>query len=94
MATYTTEIASDKIVSDNPIHQRLLKAYFAAKPYVDGDLLEVGCGEGRGVELLSPLSKTYLALDKITDVIERLSLSYKNVSFRQAVVPPFTGIAK
>ena len=72
MATYTTEIASDKIVSDNPIHQRLLKAYYAAIPYVGGDLLEVGCGEGRGVELLSPLSTQYVALDKITDIIEKL----------------------
>ena len=51
MATYTTEIASDKILSDNPIHQRLLQAYYLAKPYVKGDLLELGCGEGRGVEL-------------------------------------------
>jgi len=93
MSTYTTEIASDTIVSDNPIHQRLLKAYYAARPYIQGDLLEVGCGEGRGVELLSPLSRNYVALDKITDVIERLSESYKNVTFRQAIVPPFTGIA-
>lgn len=92
MATYTTEIASDKIVSDNPIHQRLLKAYYAAMPYVEGNLLEVGCGEGRGVELLSPLSTKYVALDKITDVIRRLSESYKNVTFKQAVVPPFKGI--
>ncbi len=92
MATYTTEIASDKIVSDNPIHQRLLKAYYAAMPYIEGDLLEVGCGEGRGVELLSPLSTRYVALDKITDVIEKLSASYKNVTFRQAIVPPFDGI--
>lgn len=92
MATYTTEIASDKIVSDNPIHQRLLKAYYAAIPYVGGDLLEVGCGEGRGVELLSSLCTQYVALDKITDIIERLSKSHQNVSFRQAVVPPFSGI--
>lgn len=92
MATYTTEIASDKIISDNPIHQRLLKAYYAAQPYIKGSLLEVGCGEGRGVELLSPLSQQYVALDKITDVIEKLSKTYKNVAFRQAVVPPFSGI--
>ena len=47
MALYTTEIASDKITSDNPIHQRLLKAYYIAKEYVKGDLLEIGCGEGK-----------------------------------------------
>lgn len=92
MATFTTEIASDKLVSDNPIHQRLLKAYIIAKDLVNGDLLEVGCGEGRGVELLSPKCKSYLALDKITDVIEKLSSQYPNVNFKQAVVPPFTGV--
>ncbi len=93
MATYTTEIASDQLTSDNPIHQRLLKAYFAAQPYIKGDLLEVGCGEGRGVELLAPLADSYLALDKITEVIEKLSKKYDNVHFQQAVVPPFSGVA-
>ena len=46
---YTTEITSETIVSDNPIHQRLFKAYVVAKDYVGGNILEVGCGEGRGV---------------------------------------------
>lgn len=93
MATYTTEIASDQLSSDNPIHQRLLKAYYAAQSYIKGDLLEVGCGEGRGVELLAPLANNYLALDKITEVIEKLSKKHGNVRFQQAVVPPFSGVA-
>ncbi len=93
MATYTTEIASDKLVSDNPIHQRLLKAYYLAMPFVKGDLLELGCGEGRGVELLSPLSSSYLALDKIDEVIERLQAAYPDVNFKQAVFPPFSDLA-
>ena len=93
MATYTTEIASDKLVSDNPIHQRLLKAYYLAMPYVKGDLLELGCGEGRGVELLSPLAESYLALDKIQEVIDSLKKQYPSVDFRQAVFPPFQGLA-
>ena len=52
MATYTTEIATAKLISANPIHQRLLKAYIAAQPWISGNLLEIGCGEGRGVEEL------------------------------------------
>lgn len=72
MATYTTEIASDKLISDNPIHQRLLKAYLAAKPWITGDLLEIGCGEGRGVGELVPLAASYLGLDKIHEVIQTL----------------------
>jgi SAM-dependent methyltransferase len=91
MATYTTEIASDKLVSDNPIHQRLLKAYIAAKPWISGDLLEVGCGEGRGVEELLPLAETYIGLDKIGEVITSLKGRFPGVDFRQAVIPPFSG---
>ena len=93
MATYTTEIASDRLISDNPIHQRLLKAYYLAMPFIKGDLLELGCGEGRGVELLSPLADSYLALDKIDEVIEKLKSAHPDVDFRQAVFPPFTGLA-
>ncbi|WP_286756447.1 class I SAM-dependent methyltransferase [Roseivirga sp. UBA838] len=93
MATYTTEIASDKIPSDNPIHQRLLQAYYLAMPSIKGQLLELGCGEGRGVELLSPLADGYVALDKIGEVIERLQQKYPGVDFRQAVFPPFKGLA-
>jgi len=93
MATYTTEIASDKLVSDNPIHQRLLKAYIAAQPWISGKLLEVGCGEGRGVEILLPLAESYLGLDKIQEVIDELKVRFPKVEFRQAVIPPFKGIA-
>ncbi len=92
MATYTTEIASDSIPSDNPIHQRLLKAYYLAKPYIKGDLLELGCGEGRGVDLLAPLADSYVALDKIQEVIEKLKAKHPELDFRQAVFPPFKEI--
>lgn len=88
MAVYTTEIASDKIVSDNPIHQRLLMAYYAAKPFVSGKLLELGCGEGRGVELLAPLADEYIAIDKIQEVIDNLKQEHPGVDFRQGVFPP------
>lgn len=93
MATYTTEIASDKLVSDNPIHQRLLKAYIAAKPMVSGNLLEVGCGEGRGVEVLLEKVESYLGLDKIEEVITSLKAKFPKVAFQQAVIPPFHNIA-
>jgi 2-polyprenyl-3-methyl-5-hydroxy-6-metoxy-1,4-benzoquinol methylase len=92
MATYSTEITSDKLISDNPIHQRLLKAYVAAKPMVKGDLLEVGCGEGRGVEILATQVASYLGLDKITEVISRLSHKYPEYNFRTAHIPPLSDI--
>ncbi len=92
MATYTTEIASDKLVSDNPIHQRLLKAYIAAKPMVKGDLLEVGCGEGRGVETLLGQLDSFLGIDKIQEVIDALRLKYPQGQFSQANIPPFNDL--
>jgi len=92
MATYTTEIASDKLISDNPIHQRLLKAYIAAQPWISGKLLEVGCGEGRGVEILLPHASGYLGIDKIQEVIDMLRKKFPKVDFEQAVIPPFHGI--
>ena len=93
MATYTTEIASDQLVSDNPIHQRLLQAYYLAMPYVSGSLLELGCGEGRGVALLSPLVEHYTALDKIQEVIDKLKPKFPEVTFEQAVFPPFSNLS-
>lgn len=93
MATYTTEIASDRLISDNPIHQRLLKAYIAAKPWIKGNLLEVGCGEGRGVEVLIEHAASYLGIDKIQEVVDRLQQKYPKSSFKQAFIPPFAGIA-
>lgn len=88
MAVYTTEIASDKILSDNPIHQRLLKAYFVAEDYVMGDLLEIGCGQGRGVALLKEKVKSFTGIDKIKEVVDDLTAAHPHASFFQAVIPP------
>ncbi|MFY0598149.1 MAG: class I SAM-dependent methyltransferase [Cyclobacteriaceae bacterium] len=88
MSVYTTEIASDKIPSDNPIHQRLLKAYHVAVDYVKGDLLELGCGEGRGVDLLAPKADSYLGLDKIQEIVQNLTNQYPKYDFQSSVFPP------
>lgn len=92
MGVYTTEIASDHIPSDNPIHQRLLQAYYLAGPYVSGDLLEVGCGEGRGIPVLQDQCEHYTGLDKIEEVIEKLRASYPAHTFLQSTIPPITGL--
>lgn len=88
MSIYTTEITSDQIPSDNPLHQRLLKAYHAAAPFVKGDVLELGCGEGRGVEIIAENADSYLALDKISEVINRLTERFPDQKFKQATFPP------
>ena len=88
MAIYTTEIASETIRSDNPIHQRLLKAYYLAMDRVKGDLLEIGCGEGRGVHLLQDKVTSFTGLDKIAEVVETLSGKYPEAKFIQSSIPP------
>jgi SAM-dependent methyltransferase len=88
MSVYTTEITSDQITSDNPIHQRLLRAYHLAKPYIKGKLLELGCGEGRGIDLLAPLAEQYTAIDKIEPVIDKLKVKHPGYRFEAGHFPP------
>src|SRR5258708_7751093 len=88
MAIYTTEIASETITSDNPIHQRLLKAYVLAAEKVHGNLLEVGCGEGRGVTVLLPNVEQFSAIDKIAGVVEGLKKKFPQGHFVNGNIPP------
>jgi ubiquinone/menaquinone biosynthesis C-methylase UbiE len=93
-SVYTTEIASDSVASDNPIHQRLLRAYVLAVNYVGGNLLEVGCGEGRGIDWLLPKVDRYSAIDKIAPVVEELRKKYPQGDFTSGNIPPLTGYAE
>lgn len=86
---FTTEITSETIESDNPIHQRLYKAYVVATEFVNGNLLEVGCGEGRGINLLKPLIRHYTAIDKIENVITALKAEHPEYTFIASDIPPF-----
>lgn len=86
---YTTEITSDNIPSDNPLHQRLFKAYVVAQQYVKGNLLEVGCGEGRGVEALMSKSTQFTAIDKIEEALQVLRKKFPNGKFISMNIPPF-----
>ncbi|HAR19581.1 MAG TPA: SAM-dependent methyltransferase [Cytophagales bacterium] len=92
MSIYTTEITSEQIVSDNPIHQRLLFAYTVTSPLVKGDLLEIGCGEGRGIELLDQHVTSYTAVDKIADVIQKLATKYPKAKFWAMNLPPLKNL--
>jgi ubiquinone/menaquinone biosynthesis C-methylase UbiE len=89
-SVYTTEITSESILSDNPIHQRLLKAYVVAAGYVQGHLLEVGCGEGRGINWLMPKVTSYSAIDKIEPVINLLQKKYPQGKFVSGNIPPLS----
>lgn len=90
---FTTEITSEKISSDNPVHQRLYKAYVVGKNYSQGDVLEVGCGEGRGVSLLMEHARSFTAVDKIETVIQSLQQQFPGGTFKSMNIPPLTGLA-
>ena len=92
MAIYASEITSENHVADNPIHQRLLKAYYEARSYVQGTLLEIGCGEGRGIELLAPLASQYIAIDKIGEIADYIRQKHPEIEFHNLLVPPLTPI--
>jgi SAM-dependent methyltransferase len=92
-SVYTTEITSESIPSDNPIHQRLLRPYVLAPQYVKGDLLEVGCGEGRGIDWLLPGITSYTAIDKIATVIDKLQQKYPQGRFLSGNIPPLASFA-
>ncbi len=85
---YTTEITSENIPSDNPLHQRLFKAYVVAQDYVHGAVLEVGCGEGRGIEILLARSAEFTAVDKIDGALQVLRKRFPSGKFLSMNIPP------
>src|SRR6185436_12805235 len=74
--------------SDNPLHQRLLKPYVVAGQWIGGDLLEIGCGEGRGIQRLLPGIRSYSAIDKIESAVAELKLRYPSGKFISGHLPP------
>lgn len=88
----TTEITSNSIASDNPVHQRLFFAYHEVQPLIHGNVLEVGCGVGRGLELLVKNSQHYTAIDKNGELLGKLKTDYPHVTFVHSHIPPFSGI--
>jgi len=89
---YTTEITSESILSDNPLHQRLFKAYVVAQDYVQGNTLEVGCGEGRGVDMLMKKSTAFTAVDKIEEALQELRRKFPEGKFLSMNIPPLGGL--
>lgn len=89
----TTEITSAEIASDNPVHQRLLFPYVEAARMVSGKVLEIGCGWGRGLQLLTQAADHYTGIDKNAELIAALSQEYPQSTFIQASIPPLQGLA-
>jgi ubiquinone/menaquinone biosynthesis C-methylase UbiE len=93
MGFSTTEITSHEIVSDNPVHQRLFFAYHEAATLTGGELLEIGVGVGRGMELLSAACEHYTGIDKNGPLLQKLRHAYPEHDFMEKHIPPLTGLA-
>lgn len=89
MALFKTEVTSETLLSDNPIHQRLLKPYLYVADKVKGAVAEIGCGDGRGIELLAPGSERYVGLDKSTAVArKRTEGKFQQLELIETLMPP------
>ena len=66
--------------------------YMKIKDMVSGDVLEIGCGEGRGVELLYEKAESFTAIDKIGEVITKLKEQYPEGNFIQMNLPPLESL--
>jgi len=87
---FSTEVTSSKITSDNPLFQRTLKAYHLAAPHIHGNVLEIGCGEGYGVELLYKNSAKLTLIDKSPYTAKTIREKYPNAIIIQEKIPPLT----
>lgn len=86
---YTAERANEKSTSDNPVIQRHIIAYESVLPYINGDVLEVGVGEGYGAQLLKKNANSYTGIDKF-EALNKDNLT--DIKFIQMTIPPFTGL--
>ena len=85
MAKVTTAERVSREQSDNYVFQRSLLAYHKAAELIEGNVLEIGTGEGYGAEVLAPQAMRFITIDKTTP--ERLYQA-ANVEFVEAAVPP------
>ena len=83
MSIQTAERSTHIDPSENTNFQRHLIAYKEATKYVTGHLLELGSGEGYGIQELRPFVKQYLALDKYKPNFdfEKFDVTFENCTF-------------
>jgi SAM-dependent methyltransferase len=85
----TAERSSGHDPSEQVIYNRCLYAYKAASEFVKGNIIELGSGEGYGIQMLAPLAQRYLAVDKFDTDFS----GHTNVEFRKQLLPSLAGIA-
>lgn len=92
MFIYSTEITSSHIKSDAPLFKRTLKAYQIVAPQLHGNVLEIGCGEGYGIQLLLKNDINLTVLDKSKTVLKSIKKRHPKVNTIQSKIPPLSKI--
>lgn len=87
MISYSTEVTSSKILSDNPLYQRTLKAYHLVAPLVNGNTLEIGFGEGYGVPIYKSKVDTLTLIDKSRKHVNQIKRQHKDCIVHLKKVP-------
>jgi len=87
MNYFKTEITSEHIISDKPLHERLLFPYVQIAPQLKGDVMELGCGWGRGIECFQLDQIRYIGVDKNKSLISDLQANYPLCNFQHLTLP-------
>jgi 2-polyprenyl-3-methyl-5-hydroxy-6-metoxy-1,4-benzoquinol methylase len=86
----TAERVSTNKVSDNYVFQRCLFPYKACADMISGKVLEIGTGEGYGIQEIAPRVDQFITIDKYRPNID--FLNFPNLEFKQMQIPPFKDI--
>ncbi|BCY28304.1 class I SAM-dependent methyltransferase [Flavobacterium okayamense] len=90
MFLFSTEVTSSSIKSDNPLYQRTVKAYEIVSSQLYGDVLEIGCGEGYGINRIIDKVNTLTVVDKSKISLKYIAKQYPKVKTLKLKIPPLT----
>lgn len=89
---YSTEVTSSKIISDTPLYARTRKAYEIVQPWIAGNTLEIGCGEGYGIDIYKENTSSLTLIDKSSQAVSLLRQKHPKACVIKKRVPELTGI--
>lgn len=78
------EAPDRSFIGHRDIVTRSLARYYAVKPYVFGDILDVGCGRGYGFDVLESLGNKKTGLDISLEFLKEAQRNYHSLSLIQA----------
>ncbi|MDO6597474.1 class I SAM-dependent methyltransferase [Oceanihabitans sp. 2_MG-2023] len=92
MFSFSTEITSSQITSDQPLFQRTLKAYHLIAEKIHGNVLEIGCGEGYGLDLILKKAKNITVIDKSKYVLDKIKYRHPKTTILHQNIPPLSNL--